>query len=279
LISILQVFLSVASFFKRRVKPGQSEESIAKKPRNDPGSSDNYVITNGSSVRGMWESSAGMIIRVLMKNFMCHGQLDYRPTERLNFLHGVNGSGKSAVLSAIVFALGATARMSNRGTSNKSFVRSGQASASVEISLSNEGEDAYRPDIYGNIITIVRTISTSGASTYKIKDHRGRIMCDKKVREELDRITEAFSIQVDNPIAILNQDAAKTFLFKCDPSKLYEFFMRATQLEDCKRDYNVAAEEKNVSEAHIKDKEDSIHFSLQLPRYNPFCNLPTGSPS
>jgi chromosome segregation ATPase len=74
----------------------------------------------------------------------------------------------------------------------------------------------------------------------------------------LDRITEAFSIQVDNPIAILNQDAAKTFLFKCDPSKLYEFFMRATQLEDCKRDYNVAAEEKNVSEAHIKDKEDSI---------------------
>ena len=89
---------------------------------------------------------------------------------------------------------------------------------------------------------------------------------------------------------ILNQDAAKTFLFQCDPSKLYEFFMRATQLEDCKRDYNKvwpqiiknvtsnheqivipkssllrlkrfvlqAAEEKNVSQALIQDKAETL---------------------
>jgi DNA repair ATPase RecN len=74
------------------------------------------------------------------------------------------------------------------------------------------------------------------------------------VREELDRILDSFAIQLDNPIAILNQDAAKTFLFKCDPSKLYEFFMRATQLEDCRRDYNTAAEEKNTSDASIQEK-------------------------
>ena len=66
-----------------------------------------------------WQSNAGMVTRVWMKNFMCHGELDYRPTERLNFLHGANGSGKSAVLSAIVFALGGNARISNRGAANK----------------------------------------------------------------------------------------------------------------------------------------------------------------
>ena len=38
-------------------------------------------------------------------------------------------------------------------------------------------------------------------------------------------------LKVDNPIAVLNQDTAKTFLFKCDPDKLYTFFMRATQVE------------------------------------------------
>ena len=38
-------------------------------------------------------------------------------------------------------------------------------------------------------------------------------------------------VKVDNPIAVLNQDTAKTFLFKCDPDKLYTFFMRATQVE------------------------------------------------
>ena len=42
----------------------------------------------------------------------------------------------------------------------------------------------------------------SGSGGYKIKDHRGRIVCDKKVRDELDRILETFAIQVDNPISV-----------------------------------------------------------------------------
>ena len=120
---------------------------------------------------------------------------------------------------------------------------------------------------------------SQSSGTYRLKDHRRTVVVDKKVREELDRILETFSIQVDNPIAvsylwhiflvvsasqifalnfhfmiksceaicqslhvrlnknlifftfqILNQDAAKTFLFKCDEYKLYEFFMRATQV-------------------------------------------------
>ena len=71
---------------KRRTKSSQSE-SAAKRPKYD-----NEVL-NGT-LGGEWHSNAGMITRVLLKNFMCHGELDYRPTERLNFLHGANGSGK-----------------------------------------------------------------------------------------------------------------------------------------------------------------------------------------
>jgi chromosome segregation ATPase len=57
---------------------------------------------------------------------------------------GVNGSGKSAVLTGIVFGLGGTARTSNRGSSNKAFIRNGQNRATVEIHLYNGGENAYR---------------------------------------------------------------------------------------------------------------------------------------
>ena len=75
---------------KRRTKPSQSTESPAKRPRNFfESQNDNHDQTQNA-----WHSNAGMITRVLMKNFMCHGELDYRPTERLNFLHGANGSGK-----------------------------------------------------------------------------------------------------------------------------------------------------------------------------------------
>ena len=47
---------------------------------------------------------------------------------------------QSAVLTAIVFGLGGSARTSNRGTANKGFIRNGQNSATVEITLSNEGK-------------------------------------------------------------------------------------------------------------------------------------------
>lgn len=55
---------------------------------------------------------------------------------------------------------------------------------------------------------------TQTQSTYKLKDATGNVVVIKKVKEELERILLAFNIQVNNPIAVLNQDTAKTFLFK-----------------------------------------------------------------
>ena len=66
------------------------------------------------------------------------------PNQRLTFLCGENGSGKSAILTAIVFALGGTARTASRGSSNKAFIRTNQTSATVEVVLANVGENKYR---------------------------------------------------------------------------------------------------------------------------------------
>ena len=205
-----------------------------------------------------WDSKAGRIIRVRMRNFMNHSEFEYRPTERLNFLNGSNGSGKSAVLTAIVFGLGGSARMSNRGAGNTGLIRQGQASATVEISLYNGGEHAFKEEIYGDAITVVRTVLASGGGGYRLKDAKGRIVKEKKTKEELDKILYSFGIQVDNPIAILNQDAAKTFLYKCEPARLYEFFMKASRLEECKQDYNSANFEKEAAKVLLEDKMKSL---------------------
>ena len=104
-------------------------------------------------------------------------------------------------------------------------------------------------------MTIVRTVQAGGGGAYKLKNELGKIVTSRRVREELGHILYNFNIQVENPIALLNQDAAKTFLFKCDPSNLYKFFMRATQLEDCHENYRIATEEKNKADTTMGIKK------------------------
>ena len=42
----------------------------------------------------------------------------------------------------------------------------------------------------------MRSITASGSGSYKLKDASGRIAKDKKIKEELEQILSAFSIQV-----------------------------------------------------------------------------------
>lgn len=59
-------------------------------------------------------------------NFMCHTKLHVALGPLINFIIGHNGSGKSAVLTAITLCLGGKATATNRGQNLKSFVKEGQ---------------------------------------------------------------------------------------------------------------------------------------------------------
>lgn len=50
-----------------------------------------------------------------------------------------------------------------------------------------------------------------------------------------------FNIQVDNPVSILNQDTARTFLNSSEPSDKYKLFMKGTQLEQIEAEYKSVA--------------------------------------
>jgi chromosome segregation ATPase len=62
---------------------------------------------------------AGKIKRIFMKNFMCHDAMEVNLNQRVNFIVGVNGSGKSAILTALTIGLGARAKVTDRGSSIK----------------------------------------------------------------------------------------------------------------------------------------------------------------
>lgn len=86
---------------KKRVVETQEDDRSVK--RRKTGSSQfSFRRSEGHG----WDAQAGCILRVRLKNFMNHAEYEYSPTQRLNFINGSNGSGKSAVLTAIVFGLG-----------------------------------------------------------------------------------------------------------------------------------------------------------------------------
>lgn len=68
----------------------------------------------------------GIIESVTCVNFMCHDKLHVSFGPLINFIIGHNGSGKSAVLTAITLCLGGKASNTNRGQSLKNFVKEGQ---------------------------------------------------------------------------------------------------------------------------------------------------------
>jgi len=69
---------------------------------------------------------AGVIKSVQVIDFMNHRNWEYKNFgAKINFIVGHNGSGKSAVLTAIAIALGARASVTGRGSGVKDLIRRG----------------------------------------------------------------------------------------------------------------------------------------------------------
>ncbi|KAK9744455.1 AAA domain [Popillia japonica] len=198
--------------------------------------SDHASCFNTSSANGV-KRRAGTISRITLKNFMCHSHLEVNLKNNINYITGRNGSGKSAILTALVVGLAGKASITNRGTSIKSFVKAGQLSANVEIVLCNTGSWAYKRAVYGNEIIIQRTFNANGGSTYKTKSSTGQVVC--KSAKEIQHILSNLNIQIDNPVCILNQDTSRNFLSTSDPKQKFVLFMRATRLETLDQEYKI----------------------------------------
>ncbi|XP_072266188.1 structural maintenance of chromosomes protein 6 [Pyxicephalus adspersus] len=202
-------------------------------------------------------ADVGIIESISLKNFMCHAMLGpFRFGPNVNFVVGNNGSGKSAVLTALIVGLGGKAATTNRGSSIKGFVKEGQTSADVSITLRNRGPDAFKPEVYGDAIVIRQHLTVDGGRTYKMKSKTGTIVSSRK--EELVSILDHFNIQVDNPVSVLTQEMSKLFLQSKNESDKYKFFMKATQLEQMKDDYSYIMETKSRTDTQITFGEEKL---------------------
>ncbi|XP_062092192.1 structural maintenance of chromosomes protein 6A [Humulus lupulus] len=173
-------------------------------------------------------SKAGTVNRIRLENFMCHSNLVIELIDRVNFITGQNGSGKSAVLTALCIAFGCRAKGTQRASTLKDFIKNGCSSAVVIVEINNEGDDAFKQQIYGSTITIERRISESTSSTV-LKDVRGKKVASKK--EELRELVDHFNIDVENPCVIMSQDKSREFLHSGNDKDKFKFFFKATLLQ------------------------------------------------
>lgn len=104
------------------------------------------------------------------------------------------------------------------------------------MTLRNQGDDGFQREIYGDSITVERTISSRpGAGGYKLLDVNGKSR-SSSAKKDLDNMLDQLNIQVENPVAVLDQEDAKKFLTG-KPEDKYNFFAKATDLERMDRTY------------------------------------------
>lgn len=198
-------------------------------------------------------AEAGIISSVEVHNFMCHKYVTFKFGPQVNFIIGNNGSGKSAALSAIIVALGGKATSTGRASAGlKSFIKSGENAAEVSVTIKNGGNEPYRPDAYGNAITVTRAFTQAGSSSYKLKNTQGRTVSTS--RTELSAILDHYQIDVDNPMNILTQDLARQFLSSSNPGEKYNLFLKGTLLTQLSEEYTLILDNCSKTMAILEQK-------------------------
>ena len=221
------------------------------------------------------EDRAGIIEKVSLEGFMCHESLEWQPNSRVNFVTGQNGAGKSSVLQGIVLGLLGETKNIKRFNKVTEFIKKGCSKTVIQVTLSNVGEDAYKPETFGKSITFQRTINESGTSAYLLKDENLEDVARKSrnAKDECRRILDKFQIQLDSPIVVLHQDEAKEMLKMESPDKLYNFFEKSTLIKQCFEQYSQAQVEYNRANSTLKEKvralkELSQEYRRQQAKYD-----------
>ncbi|XP_051143758.1 structural maintenance of chromosomes protein 6B [Andrographis paniculata] len=203
---------------------------------------------------------AGIISRVRVENFMCHSNLEIELGDWVNFITGQNGSGKSAILTALCVAFGSRARGTQRANTIKDFIKTGCSYTLVQVEIKNQGEDAFRPEIYGDKIMVERRISEA-SSSITLKNSQGKRVGTK--REDLREIIEYFNIDVENPCVIMSQDKSREFLHSGNAKDKFKFFFKATLLQQVDDLLKGIEKQLNEATALVDHFEESLRPILK----------------
>ncbi|KAA8515642.1 hypothetical protein F0562_018747 [Nyssa sinensis] len=146
--------------------------------------------------RGEDDYLPGNITEIELHNFMTFNSLKCKPGSRLNLVIGPNGSGKSSLVCAIALGLGGEPQLLGRASSIGAYVKRGEESGYIKISLRGDRKEEET--------RVMRKIDIRNKSEWLLN---GKVVPKK----ELNEIIQRFNIQVNNLTQFLPQDRVCEF--------------------------------------------------------------------
>jgi len=228
-----------------------------------------------------------------LQDFLNHKDKRIKLDPGINVITGTNGSGKSAMVVAICAGLGLRIGKCGRGNSctPKDFIRHGAESATVKLTIANEGPSRINklagieitdPRNYrkGSEITIIRNISMN-SSTYRIRVDDRPFRAEKETPAQvLHDLKRQLKFQPENPCVMLHQERVKELFTdgKHMQMALYKFFMNATNLHLLKKKLIETANSqkrmrKRLRELKKANKEANSEFQKQKFRVDQLIHI------
>ncbi|CAA9988582.1 conserved Plasmodium protein, unknown function [Plasmodium knowlesi strain H] len=125
-----------------------------------------------------FHGSTGKIIKLRIRNFLNHENLEMSFNSNKNIIIGKNGKGKSAIAQAVAVGLGSQGKHAGRDISLSNYIKDYDKNKKnlvcyIEIFLSNSGKNSYKRELYGDVIVVKRILSahTSKFFLYGVKQN------------------------------------------------------------------------------------------------------------
>lgn len=149
----------------------------------------------------------GAMIKMRLENFITYRLTEFDLSPSLNMIIGPNGSGKSTFVCAVCLGLAGKPELIGRSKKITDFIKNGEESALIEITLKNPGDlqDIPHVDAEDEVIKITRLISRQkNKNEYFIN---GQEATEAVVRSLVARL----NIQLDNLCQFLSQERVASF--------------------------------------------------------------------
>lgn len=187
----------------------------------------------------------GAIVRVKLTNFVTYENAEFYPGPSLNMVIGPNGTGKSSLVCAICLGLGWGPVHLGRAQQIGEFVKHEMNDAFVEIELQK------RPNEPRNHVVRLRIIRDGNSREFWLDDRKTSL-------KNVQALTRAFNIQVDNLCQFLPQDKVSEFA-ALSPVELLQQTQRAAapleMLEQHDTLKKIRRDQKSLELQHEADKE------------------------